>query len=314
LGYSPAHKLTRVDLGPAYQHHEYEHALRTNGYERDAHYHEVGDETELIRQVAGRLSRGELVGWMHGGSEFGPRALGHRSILAGVTAPENDAKVNAAKHRQNWRPSAISIAVEAAPLIFSNFEADATAPFMTVAFDLTPAGAALIRAGVHHADASTRPQTVAKQDDPLFWQLLTEVGERTGLAALLNTSLNRREPLVESPEEALSAFQRMPELDSMILGRFVVTARPTAPEFVGEVSIAILKGGSGEVTTPFDRAMLDPAAQASRAVLLQTLQLEEGSADICLRVRCTASKYERRLRDLLIGDLTTRTRAAVTWR
>lgn len=163
-----------------------------------------GEACDPVERAAQLIADGEIVAWVQGRLEFGPRALGHRSVLARPDRRElADAVNDAIKFRESWRPFGPSLPRERASEWLQHAP---DSPFMSVAVPVTEAGAKVL-AGVVHADGTVRPQTVEETDSPLYYKLLHAVGERTGAPALLNTSLNRRgEPMAKGIEEALEVF------------------------------------------------------------------------------------------------------------
>jgi carbamoyltransferase len=151
--------------------------------------------------------------------EFGPRALGSRSILADPRDPEMNAKVNnAVKFREWWRPFAPSMLAEAASEYLENA---ADSPFMVLTNPVKPEKRGVIPA-VTHVDGSARPQTVEQEVNPLYWRLIREFGELTGVPVVLNTSFNLRgEPIVNSPTDAVRTFFSS-GMDALVIGSFLV--------------------------------------------------------------------------------------------
>lgn len=150
--------------------------------------------------------------------EAGPRALGNRSLLADPRRREMRDILNTRIKRREWfRPFAPSVAVEAAKDFFCLRQ---ESPFMILAADVLEHKKKLIPAVVHK-DGTARVQTVSKEQNPLFWELLHEFGKLTGMPLLLNTSLNENEPIVCTPEQALDCFLRT-GMDMLVLDRFIV--------------------------------------------------------------------------------------------
>jgi carbamoyltransferase len=175
---------------------------------------------DLERTVAERLADGELVGWFQGGLEMGPRALGHRSILADPrTAASRDRVNRYVKHREEWRPFAPSMLESAV----DEYLVDGTpSPYMIKTFDVPGAKREEIPAVLHPADGSTRPQTVTAEQDERYHRLLSEFEEVTGVPVLLNTSFNdHAEPIVTRPTEAVKDFFGI-GLDLLVLGDVVL--------------------------------------------------------------------------------------------
>ncbi|RMG07106.1 MAG: carbamoyltransferase [Planctomycetota bacterium] len=177
---------------------------------------------DVAGETAALLAEGEIVAWFQGRMEFGPRALGNRSILASPAAPGISDEINARiKFREKWRPFCPSILAEDAPAVLGT---EHPSPFMTFSFLVDETWRARIPEAVH-VDGSARPQTVSAETNPRYHALLSAFKERTGLPVLINTSLNRRgEPMVCSPEDALSMFFGS-GLEHLVLGDFYVTKR-----------------------------------------------------------------------------------------
>jgi len=150
--------------------------------------------------------------------EFGPRALGNRSILADPRRLEiKDILNRRIKHRETFRPFCPSILKEAAP---DYFETHYPSPFMVQAYRVVPCQRGRIPAAVH-ADGTGRLQTVERVTNPRFWKLLRRFGQITGVPVLINTSFNENEPIVNTPREALDCFLRT-DMDALAIGPFLV--------------------------------------------------------------------------------------------
>jgi carbamoyltransferase len=212
----PRERLTNVYLGPEYSDVEIENVIRTY----KLHSYKLPD---LERQVAGLLALGAIVGWFQGRMEFGPRALGNRSILADATHFRMKDRVNqSVKFRENWRPFAPSCLAERAHEYFHRAR---EAPFMTMTFDVLPHQRDRIPA-VTHADNTARVQTVRREVNPRYWQLIEEYGKKTGVPVIMNTSFNLRgEPIVCSPKDAIRTFYSS-GLDFLVLGDWLVAKSP----------------------------------------------------------------------------------------
>jgi carbamoyltransferase len=191
--------LEHLYLGPAFSTEDVLDLL-AGGAARFESY--AGREGELLDAVAGRLARGEVVGWFHGPMEFGPRALGARSILADPRCPDMRDRINrAVKMREAFRPFAPAVLAAAAPDLF---EIDHPTPFM---LETCQARRPEELPAVTHVDGSARLQTVDARAAPRFANLLRAFARRTGCPVLLNTSFNRRgEPIVATPLDALACF------------------------------------------------------------------------------------------------------------
>lgn len=177
------------------------------------------DEAEMLKQAAQMLAEGKILAWFQGGSEFGPRALGKRSILAHPGIPELHQRINKdVKLREDFRPFAPAVLLEDAA---EYFEAGRISPYM-LAIDHTKAEYAQQLVNVTHKDNSARVQTVEPKQDPKFAGLIRAFKQQTGLGVLLNTSLNQRgEPIVETPEQAVAIFQRS-ALDALVMGNVLI--------------------------------------------------------------------------------------------
>jgi carbamoyltransferase len=174
---------------------------------------------DVAASVAELLAQGKIIGWFQGRMEFGPRALGSRSILADPRDPEMNAKVNnAVKFREWWRPFAPSFKKEAA----GEFLESATdSPFMILTAQVRPEKRAVIPS-VTHVDGSARPQTVEREINPLYWRLIDEFGRRTGVPVIMNTSFNLRgEAIVHTPTDAVRTFFSS-GMDALSIGSFLV--------------------------------------------------------------------------------------------
>jgi len=198
-------------------------------------YHTYQAEDELLEEVARRLAEGEIVGWFHGAMEWGPRALGARSILADPRDPEVARRLNRhIKDREDFRPFAPSVGLDQAPRWFA---LDAPSPFMLETCAVLEPQA--LRA-VTHVDASARPQTVSAEWSPRFARLLDAFERRTGCPVLLNTSFNiRGEPIVCSPTDALRCFVAS-GLDALVLEDCLLDGGdlpPSWPELFAHVEV-----------------------------------------------------------------------------
>jgi carbamoyltransferase len=185
---------------------------------------DVSEPDKIEEATADALSNGAIIGWFQGGSELGPRALGHRSILA---TPRDvrvrDRLCGEIKRRELFRPFGASILREHASSWFEMETSDAS-PFMLRTFPVRPEAASKIP-GAIHADGTSRLQTVTVAENALLHDVLTAFHRRTGIPLLINTSFNQAgEPIVETPFDALRCF-RDAALDACVLGPFIVTDR-----------------------------------------------------------------------------------------
>ena len=178
----------------------------------------INDEEELVKKTARAIADGKIVGWFQGRMEWGPRALGNRSVLAD---PRNagikdilNAKI---KRRESFRPFAPSILREA---VAEWFETDDDVPFMMQVFQIRAKYRDMIPA-VIHVDDTGRLQTVHRETNPRYYRLIEHFRDLTGIPLVLNTSFNENEPIVCYPEEALDCFLRT-EMDILVLKNFFI--------------------------------------------------------------------------------------------
>jgi carbamoyltransferase len=178
----------------------------------------IEDEAELCRRTAQAVSEGKVIGWFQGRMEWGPRALGNRSIIGDPRRSDMKDILNLKiKRRESFRPFAPSILRES---VSDWFEQDDEVPFMMKVFQIREEKRAEIPA-VTHADGSGRLQTVYEKTNPRYYQLIKSFNELTGVPMLLNTSFNENEPVVCKPDEALDCFLRT-KMDVLILGNWFV--------------------------------------------------------------------------------------------
>ncbi len=181
-------------------------------------YRELND-MELCETTAEALAQGKIVGWFQGRMEFGPRALGHRSLLADPRDPKMKDRINERiKRRESFRPFAPSVAAEAVSSYYENAHADR---FMLFTFTVRAEQREKIPA-VTHVDGTGRVQAVFPDDEPLYYRLIKAFEKKTGVPVILNTSFNEREPIVCRSEEAIACVQRN-SVDCLALGPFWVS-------------------------------------------------------------------------------------------
>jgi carbamoyltransferase len=211
-GRLPNRIMRHAYLGPEFDDDAIEAVLRTFKLRHARLDDPAGTTAEL-------LSKGKILGWFQGRMEWGPRALGGRSILADPRDPEMNAKVNkAVKFRESWRPFAPSMKREAARAFLENAT---DSPFMTLTAQVRADRRGLIPS-VTHVDGSARPQTVEKDINPLYWRLIDEFGKRTGVPVVMNTSFNLRgEAIVNTPTDAVRTFYSS-GMDALVIGNFLV--------------------------------------------------------------------------------------------
>lgn len=204
-------KLDHTYLGPEFSNDEIVKTLRE--------YRIPFKKLSSLSEVTNELIKGKICGWFQGKMEFGPRALGNRSILSHPNIRGMKDKINAnIKHREPWRPFAPSIIEEKGSVLFKNYSYN---PFMTITYKTTPSGKSLLSQAIH-IDQTARIQSVRKAVNPKFYSLLQSFFQRTRIPALLNTSFNDSgEPIVCSPRDAIRTFFST-GLDILILGDYIL--------------------------------------------------------------------------------------------
>jgi len=211
-------------LGSPLDQAEIEAAVATSGFDSTTNH---PDDDELVDHVAGLLADGAVIGWVQGQSEWGPRALGARSILADATNPAMKRIVNErVKFRELFRPFAPAVTAEAASQYFEfepNLRVGAPEYYMLAVHPVRAEKKAVIPA-ITHADGSARVQIVTAASNPTFYALLKAFERRKGVPILMNTSFNLRgEPMVDSPRDAIRTFS-ISGIDYLVLGRTVVSS------------------------------------------------------------------------------------------
>ena len=179
----------------------------------------ISDTNVLCRTAATHLADGRILGWFQGRMEWGARALGNRSILADPRRADMRDTINTKiKFREKFRPFAPSTLVEAVDDYFVGAVPD---PFMIQVVPVRPDRRSIIPA-VTHVDGSGRLHTVDRAANPMYWTLIHEFGQITGVPVLLNTSFNENEPIVLRPAEALDCFLRT-DMDVLVMGPHILT-------------------------------------------------------------------------------------------
>jgi carbamoyltransferase len=213
------HQVVSLSLGSSYSNNAIENIL----IQHPVKYKKIGQEKELIRQTAILLRHGHILGWFQGCMEFGPRALGNRSILALPNPRSMKEKVNIIKHREQFRPFAGSILEE---YVFDYFEVPTklySSPYMNFCFPVR-ADKRKALAAIVHKDNTCRIQTVSRENGR-YYMLIAEVHRQTGLACILNTSFNLQgEPIVEHPRQAIEDFLKT-NMDDLVIGDFIVSKK-----------------------------------------------------------------------------------------
>ncbi|RLF35588.1 MAG: hypothetical protein DRN08_02810 [Thermoplasmata archaeon] len=206
--------------GPDFSEAEISEKLKVKSEElNNCKIEKIDNEDELCKKVAKYIADGKVVGWFQGRMEWGPRALGNRSILVDPRRAEMKDILNARiKRREPFRPFAPSILLEA---VGEYFEKDYPDPFMIKVYPIKEEKREIIPA-VTHIDGTGRLQTVSKEENPLYWHLIKEFDRLTGVPVVLNTSFNENEPIVCTPDEALDCFLRT-KMDVLVLGNFIIS-------------------------------------------------------------------------------------------
>ncbi|EIG61190.1 carbamoyltransferase [Bradyrhizobium sp. WSM1253] len=191
---------------------------------------EIERTADVAARAAEWIADGAVIGWVQGRSEFGPRALGNRSILADPRPAANKDRINAmVKKRESYRPFAPSVLEEDAGAFFELPDGRAEYPFMNFVVRVRESMRALLGA-ITHIDGTARLQTVSRTSNAAYWELINAFKARTGVPILLNTSFNNNaEPIVDSVADAITAFLST-ELDGLVVGSFLIKKRATTLE------------------------------------------------------------------------------------
>jgi len=213
LGHPREFVMEHAYWGPGYDDAAVRRALDARGLR----YRQL-DSATLAAETARRIADGRIVGWFQGRTEWGPRALGNRSIVADPRrADMKDILNKRIKHREPFRPFAPSVLEERMP---EWFEGSHPSPFMLLAYRVRPQQRDRIPAPTH-VDGTGRLQTVSRAANPLYWSLISEFEKLTGVPLVLNTSLNENEPVVNTPEQAVDCFLRT-QMDVLAIGPYLV--------------------------------------------------------------------------------------------
>ncbi len=219
LGNKRSFVLDNAYLGPEFSDKEIEYFLNENGIS----YSVFKDTAELIEKTAGLIYDNNVVGWFQGRMEWGPRALGNRSILANPCNPDAKRILNEkVKHREKFRPFAPAVCEED---VFDYFEADAflqkPSDFMLLVYPVKEEKKKEIPS-VTHVDGSGRLQVVKEKNNPLFYRLIKEFGRKSGTPVVINTSFNiRGEPIVCAPDDAYRCMMGT-GIDFLVMGKFLI--------------------------------------------------------------------------------------------
>ena len=217
MGHPRAKPLQDAYLGDGFSHDEVKNTLEDRGVAYARYSRE-----SLLRFVAEQIAGDKIVAWFQGRMEFGPRALGNRSILANPANPQMKDTLNyRVKHREPFRPYAPSVLAERSR---EYFDLDTPSPFMLLAAPVHPDKRDVVPA-ITHVDGTARIQTVARHENPLYYELLEEYHRTTGIPMVLNTSFNvRGEPIIRTPADAYECF-RGTDLDYLVMDDFVVSKK-----------------------------------------------------------------------------------------
>jgi len=219
LGRPRSFAMEHAYWGPGFSRDELRRSLDATGMARNGYVVEELREEELARRAAKVIADGKILGWFQGRAEWGPRALGNRSIVADPRrADMKDILNRRIKHREIFRPFAPSILAERTG---EWFEKSHPSPFMTLAYPVRSEKREQIPAPTH-VDGTARLQTVTREANSKYWRLIQAFEELTGVPVVLNTSFNDNEPIVCRPAEALDCFQRT-QMDALVLGDFLIS-------------------------------------------------------------------------------------------
>jgi carbamoyltransferase len=219
LGKPRSFVMNHAYWGPGYSRDQVRHAIDSSALSRNGYSVAELPEPDLMRNTAQIIADGKILGWFQDRAEWGPRALGNRSIVADPRRPEMKEILNRRiKHREIFRPFAPSILAESTA---EYFEKSHPSPFMTLAYSVRPEKRDKIPAPTH-VDGTGRLQTVTREANPRYWQLIKAFENLTGVPVVLNTSFNDNEPIVCRPEEAIDCFLRT-QMDALVLGDFLIT-------------------------------------------------------------------------------------------
>src|SRR6267142_534284 len=219
LGKPRSFVMEHAYWGPGYSREKVRSAIDVSGIVNSGYSLTHLPEEELLRRTAAIIAEGKILGWYQGRAEWGPRALGNRSIVADPRRPEMKEILNRRiKHREIFRPFAPSILAEKTG---EWFDKSHPSPFMSLAYSVLPEKRDKIPAPTH-VDGTGRLQTVTREANPRYYALISEFERQTGVPVVLNTSFNDNEPIVCRPEEALDCFLRT-QMDALVLGNMLVT-------------------------------------------------------------------------------------------
>ena len=214
-------EMRHAFTGPAYSDNEISAVVVERGLTAEMH----PSAEDLVRCTAQLIAEGLVIGWVQGPMEFGPRALGHRSILVDPRRPDMREVLNQRiKQRETFRPFASSILDER---VGDYFDQDYPSPFMLMAYNVRPERRSEVPA-ITHRDGTGRIQTVDRETGGIYWQLLKAFDDLTGTPLLLNTSFNENEPIVCSPSDAIDCFLKT-RMDVLVMGNYILRKPASVP-------------------------------------------------------------------------------------
>jgi len=226
------HELKNSYLGPEFSDSRIQSALQSAGVK----YRKL-DRAALLDATAEQIAAGNVIGWFQGRMEWGPRALGNRSIVAHPGLANMKDVLNARiKHREWFRPFAPSIMADHQ---HEYFEHDHPSPFMLHVYKIRPEKRKELCA-VNHVDDTGRLQSVTREENPMYYDLISAFHRKTAIPVILNTSFNENEPIVCTPEEAIDCFQRT-RMDVLVIGPFLI-AKPSG-NAESSTATSVLTGG-----------------------------------------------------------------------
>lgn len=233
LGNPRQHVLTHAYYGMQYEDHEI-----VKAFERSGLAFERLDDDALFARTAKDLADQKIVGWFQGAAEIGPRALGNRSILSDARSNKMKDLINArVKHREAFRPFAPVVLLERLEEYFDFSTPD---PFMTMAPRIRPEKLDVIPAAAH-VDGTGRIQTINRDANPRYYDVIAAYEKITGIPVILNTSFNRQEPVVNSPDHAISCFLRT-DMDVLVLGNYY--SRDRNPDAIAKATAEFTNRGT----------------------------------------------------------------------
>jgi carbamoyltransferase len=222
------HELKHSYLGQEFSESRIQAALQNAGLD----YRKM-ERSTLVDEVAEQIAAGNVIGWFQGRMEWGPRALGNRSIVAHPGLPNMKDVLNGRiKHREWFRPFAPSIMADHQ---HEYFECDHPSPFMLHVYKIRPEKRKELCA-VNHVDDTGRLQSVTREENPMYYDLISAFHRKTGVPVILNTSFNENEPIVCTPEEAIDCFQRT-RMDVLAIGTFLVVKPRQSEEVVAASAV-----------------------------------------------------------------------------